>query len=219
MLRRIISFSHQLELRLLRVTLDGVCFCYYLRSVPAPLRIALVAPLTLQVLLLLLLLLLNLLLYFLNLLNLLLLVILQFTFAPLRIFRLVPHLRVIRINIQFNRVLRRCGLVISTDGLHLFLWLVLLNFLYFIISSLVNFILWLWSFIYLIRKNNMRVLIRRLIIFGVVTLICWIIICRNHLGLGVLVLLTLETNPGGRLCRRVYLLPCWFLFTRYFLLS
>lgn len=206
-------------MRLLRVTLHGVGFCYYLPSVPTSLRITFVAPLTLQVLLLLLLLLLNLLLYFLNLLNLLLLIILQFTFAPLRIFRLITHLRVVRINIQFNRVLRRCRLVISANWLHLFLWLVLLNFLYFIVSSLVNFILWLWSFIYLIRKNNMRVLIRRLIIFCVVSLICGIIISRNHLWLWILVLLTLETNPSRGLRGRVYLLPCWFLFTRYFLLS
>lgn len=189
--------------------------------VPTSLWITLIAPLTLQIYLLLLLL--DLLLNFLNLLDLLLLIILKLSFTPLRIFGLVSHLRWVWIDVKLNRILRRSWLIVRR---HLFLALILLNFLYFVVGGLVNFILWLRSFLNLIRKNNMRVLIRRLVIFRIVylTLILGlrsIIILRNHLRLSVL-LLTLKANwivGAARASTCLLTAAVWLFLRRNFLLA
>lgn len=186
--------------------------------VPTSLRVSFVTPLTLKVNLLLLLL--NLLLNFLNLLNLLLLIVLQFSFTPLRVFWLVSHLRWVWVYIQFNWILRGCWLIVCR---HLFLTLILLNFLNFIVCSLINFILRLRSFLNLIRKNNMRMFIRRLVVFWIVdltlVLLSGIIILIYHLGLSVLI--TLKTDrvsvSAASSCTRLTTLR--FFLRRNFLLT
>ena len=153
----------------------------------------------------------------------LLLIILKLSFTSLRIFGLVYHLRWVRIDVKLNRVLRRSRLIVRR---HLFLALILLNFLYFVVGRLVNFILRLRSLLNLIRKNNMWMLIRRLVIFRIVylTLILWlrsIVILRNHLRLSVL-LLTLKANRivgAARASTSLLTAAIWLFLWWYFLLA
>jgi hypothetical protein len=206
----------------LQISLNSISFGNHLSLVPTSLRITLIAPLALEIDLLLLLL--DLLLNFLNLLDLFLLIVLKLPFASLWILRLISHLAAVGIDVQLHRILAWSALII---GWHLFLALILLNFLNFVVGSLINFILWLRSFLNLIWKNNMRMLIRRLVIFRIIdlTLVLWlrsiVSILRYHLLLRILLLIR-KTNRIVRATRTSPSLlsaSIRLLFGRYLLLT